>query len=464
MPKNAKQPKPNSGASVSNLYVRSTDGNNADNGTTWALAKATLAGADAIDAAGDTIYVSQAHAESTVGSLTFNLAGTSASPTKVIGGNDGAEPPTALSTAPTVTANTSGGAITVNGNVYCYGLTFIAGTSSGNPVVALGGSSAVQRYESCNFQLAGTGGSGVIRPNAGQLSAVFWKNCNVKFAAAGQGLNVNGGYFNWNGGGFVAGGTNPTTLFSAYNVGAAAGSGVNVLVENVDFTNMGTGVDLTTPPSAGVVVTFRNCKLPAAWSGSLVHTGFTSGAQGRAQMFNCDNGATNYKVWIEDGLGSIRDESTIIRTGGAFDGTNSLSWKMVSGSVVAYPSAALYSPEFQIWNDNTAGAITVTARIIHDSVTNLKDNEVWIEVSYPGSTLTPVGTLITDQPTDVLTAAADQASDSLGSSWVTTGLTNPNLQKLSVQFTAQAKGPIIARVALAKASKTIYVDAMITAA
>ena len=59
---------------MATIYVRSTDGNNADNGSTWALAKATIAGAAAIDAAGDTVFVSDAHAESTAGAVTLTFA------------------------------------------------------------------------------------------------------------------------------------------------------------------------------------------------------------------------------------------------------------------------------------------------------------------------------------------------------------------------------------------------------
>mgnify|MGYP003394608494 FL=1 len=48
---------------MADRYGRSTDGADGDGGTTWALAKATLAGLAAIDAAGDRIFLSQAHAE-----------------------------------------------------------------------------------------------------------------------------------------------------------------------------------------------------------------------------------------------------------------------------------------------------------------------------------------------------------------------------------------------------------------
>ena len=72
------------------FYVRSTDGDNADNGSTWALAKATLAGAFAAAAAGDTIWVSQAHAETQGSAMTLTSPGTVANPCYVMCGNDAA--------------------------------------------------------------------------------------------------------------------------------------------------------------------------------------------------------------------------------------------------------------------------------------------------------------------------------------------------------------------------------------
>ncbi len=111
---------------MADLYVRSTDGSDSDNGTTWALAKATLTGVAAIDAAGDRIFVSQAHAESTGSAVTLAFAGTPANPVKLICGDDAAAPPTAVATTATATATTTNG-MTVQGSIDAYGITFFGG-------------------------------------------------------------------------------------------------------------------------------------------------------------------------------------------------------------------------------------------------------------------------------------------------------------------------------------------------
>lgn len=112
---------------MATIYLRSTDGNDADNGSTWALAKATLAAAITAAGAGGTVYMSQAHAES--GSTITLDGGTAASPTVVLCVNDGAAPPTALATTGSI-ATTTSGAITINGFLYIYGVVFNLGSGA----------------------------------------------------------------------------------------------------------------------------------------------------------------------------------------------------------------------------------------------------------------------------------------------------------------------------------------------
>lgn len=435
-------------------YVRSTDGSDADGGTTWALAKATMAGADAIDTAGDTIFLSQVHAESTAGNVTYSLAGTLASPTRVLCGNDAAEPPTALATTASITT-TGSTSITLSGTaVYWYGVTFNCGTGSGAGSFNFGNTSGWQKYEQCSFVNPGTNAASLWAvPNAAGCR-IEWKDCSVKFGATGHKIQAQatGGSFYWNGGSIVSGSTTPTVIYTPNT-----GLGTQALIENVDFSNLGTSVNLTAAAPASSVVIFRNCKLPGSWAGALLNGSFS--APGRVQMYNCDSGSTNYKVWIEDYAGTIRDETTLVRSGGASDGTTSLSWKMVANANAKFPLIPLASPEIAVWNDTTGSSKTVTVEILRDSATNLKENEIWLEVSYLGDSSTPKGTSINDA-VDVLATGADQTTSS--ATWTTTGMSNPNKQKCSVSFTPQKKGFFLCRVMLAKASTTVYVDPMAT--
>ena len=118
--------------------------------------------------------------------------------------------------------------------------------------------------------------------------------------------------------------------------------------------------------------------------------------------------------------------------------------------------APLVTPEIIIWNVDVGSSKTVTVEILHDSATNLTDGEIWLEVQHLGTSGFPLSSFVSDAKSDVLATSADQATSS--ETWTTTGMTNPNTQKLSVTFTPQEKGYFQAKVYLAKASTTVYID------
>lgn len=425
------------------FYVRSTDGNNVDNGSTWALADATLAGSIAGTlAAGDTVYVSDAHAESTAGAVTLNWPGTAAAPVKVICGDDAAEPPTTVTTTGTVTS-TGANAITASSAsdyVYYIGLTLTSG--SGANSVNLLNTGALTHYDSCKLRLGGTSG-GTIQASGDKLVCV---NTSVRFAAAGSGLaGASGSVAYFYGCSLESGGTSPTALIASL-------ASCKMFIDGFDLSNASASVNITGSTGAGCYVSLRNGKLPASWSGSL-HSG-TPGSGSVYEMFNCDSGDTNYRYRRATQFGTMQEETTIIRTGGASDGTTGYSLKMVSNANAEYPHQTLDSPEIVKWNDTTGSAVTATIEFVHDSATALKDDEVWMEVMYLGTSGTPLALFVDDAKADVLATAADQTDSS--ETWTTTGMANPNTRKMSVTFTPQEKGFIHATVKLAKASTTIY--------
>jgi hypothetical protein len=118
--------------------------------------------------------------------------------------------------------------------------------------------------------------------------------------------------------------------------------------------------------------------------------------------------------------------------------------------------APLVSDDIAIWIDSVGTSRTISIDIIHDSLTALTDAEVWMEIDFLGSASFPLSTPLSDKRATVLTTPANQTISTVD--WTTTGLTNPNKQKLEVTFTPNMKGFVYARVCLAKASYTIYVD------
>lgn len=437
---------------MADIYVRSTDGNNADSGATWALAKADIAGAAAIDAAGDTVWLSQNHAESTAGSIAITWAGTLAAPMRIICGNDGAEPPTAVATTATV-STTGGAAITLNGVAYHYGTAFQAGSGASATNIALGsGDGAHLVFDTCVLNCRATvtanrlaiGSAGGV----GQENTVVLRNSTLRFDNASQGIALRQATLQMSGGGLHASGAAVTTLFATAPV-----TGGIATLDGCDLSSGASSMNIvaTGAAMAGKII-LRNCKLPASWSGSLLG-GAPATTAFRAEMWNCDSADTNYRIWIEDYAGSIKHSSAVYKD--AFSGGTKHSYVFATSANASYPAIPLVGPEFFADNATTGSNVTATVEVVTDNVT-LTDGECWLEVMYLGTSGVPLGAWASDCKADVLATAANQTTSS--ETWTTTGLTTPVKQKLSVTFTPQEAGYIIGRVVLAKASTTVYVD------
>jgi hypothetical protein len=432
-------------------YVRSTDGNDADTGLTWALAKATLAGALAVAAAGERVWVSQAHAETQASAMTLTSAGTAASPVEILCGNDAAEPPTALATTATISTTGNSG-ITINGFAYHYGIAFNCGSGANSPILSLCNTAGNgQIFDTCTLAILATGtGSYIIVNGANAIwtlvdsKLVFGNVSQVIYAVNG------GGMLTMIGGNIAATGSVPTTPFKSFYPG-------HIRLRGVDLSAFGAGKSLVLMETSAMLCRFEQCKLGAS-------VALTTGAAAGAEVFlsNSDSADTQYRMQLHAPFaGDIYSETTVVRTGGASDGTTPLSHKMVSSANAKFVRP-LYGPELVIYNAVVGSAKTATVEIVHDSLTALTDAEVWLEVEYLGTSGFPLSLFLTDRAADILATPADQTASSIA--WTTTGLTNPNKQKLAVTFTPQEVGIIRCRVALAKASYTVYVDPLIVVA
>ena len=450
---------------MANIYLDSVTGDNADSGATQALAKATLAGCAAIDAAGDTIFVDgSGHNETTAGSIAYSSPGTVALPCRIISSDWAAEPPTAL-LAGAVIACTGSNVISFEGILYAYGLTINASSSTNYGLIYFGSTGGTHYIEmdTCKFRCIGTHQGSLIqigRDSTGTGCLVSWKNCSVKFAAAATGINIVVARFTWsngvNGGsavGIEAGGTSPTYLFEyAGELGNSNSQrATQIIMDGIDLSNGAAGMHIANTLRGASQLLLRNCKLPASWTGSLVKNAMDESAT--ARMVNCDNGSTNYRYKQQTKTGIISDEETIVMTGGATDGVTPISMKVVTNTNCG-PGAWLKSQELYVENTTTGSAITVTVEIIHDSVTALDDDEIWLEVSAAGTSGQPLGVTVTDRVATALTTPAAQASSS--ETWTTTGMTNPNKQKLSVSITPQQAGFLTGIIKVAKVSQTVY--------
>jgi hypothetical protein len=439
---------------MANKYVRNTTGANANDGSTWALANLDLGGTNgaATDAAaGDTIYVSQVHAESS-GAPIVTLAGTPAAPVRVICVNDSAEPPTTAASSATLTSTSN---FTVNGSGYFWGLTFRPGSGGSvtqSFLTGTAGASTNQVYDNCSIQLLTTG-TGLAKISFGDETRTdsnryVLNNTTFKLPGVNFRIRVNGN-FRVYGGSFLSGSASLVNVFETglRGIGEWDVSGLDL------SANIGTAFNLILQNSGGnaLKAKFKNLKLPSGWTGGL-WSATPTGPGIRAEMYNSFAGAVKYRVWTWDYAGQVRDNTVVVRTGGAADDGVSFSLKMTSTADAEFPVIPLESTPIRTYVDSTTST-TISMEIVHDSqgsgtASALRNDEFGIKVVYPGGSSDTF-------KADIMTAPTDLTSSS--ETWTTTGLVTPVKQKVSITFTPTSKGEVIITPILFAASKTVYI-------
>lgn len=431
-------------------YVYSGAGGSA-NGSSWANAFTTLTTAFATEAAGDTLYVAHDHAESTAAAITLTSSGTSPNPTKIVCVNRaGSVPPVSADRRATAQVTTTG-ASTINlaGFSHYDGIIFSAGTvaSAANiNVPSVGGQSL--RFDNCSLRFGTTStASKIFVGTIGGTVAGSWvelNNTTVSFAAVQQGIQING-VLKWRNTASALLGTIPNNLFAPTNQ-----TGGEVECIGVDFSAAGSGKTIASILSSvsGHKFRFVDCKLDAAVTKSAV-----PGARGAQEIDFIRSGSAgvNYTVHSHRFSGLLTEETTIVRTGGASDGTTTIAWKIVTTADCTY-SMPFECPPIAIWNDTTGSSVTATVEGIWGGGAVPLDNEIWLDVEYLGDASSPQGSFVNDATPDLLTTAANQTSSSVTWGGSTTKF------KLAVTFTPQQKGWIFARVKIGKASSTFYID------
>lgn len=398
--------------------------------------------------AGDTIYINPTHSESPSGAYALtNTASTAANPIRVVCADFGAEPPTSLATGAAITAGTS---FTFNDPIVAYGIEFnTTGTSNAMRINA-GAAEARGPFINCTFNVNADARFDIWgNKSHHEWALAVLKNCTVNFASTSSQsfFYIEQAEFVMEGGAISSGGaTNGVFAANSYDYGIA-----KLTCRGVDLS----GISPTQVVGTGKAIEadFFDCKMKSSFTAARP----TQPYHPKKRFHNCDSGNTFYRIKEVHYCGDIDSETTLVRTGGYTENGQGLSHKMTTTA-----NASLVNPlvgaELAINNTTTGSAVTVTCEILHDSATNLTDKEVWLEVIGLDTTSYCKGSWYNDANAAYLLPSATAADQTASSeTWTTTGMSNPNKQKLSVTFTPRQKGPIVARVVLAKASKTIYV-------
>ncbi|MBM2715484.1 hypothetical protein JQK88_30620 [Mesorhizobium caraganae] len=432
-------------------YVRSGAAG-AGTGADWTNAYTTLAAALSGKAAGDIFYVSEDHSETTAG-LTLTFPGTAANPSKTICVNhSGSVPPVAADLRATAAVNSSGASTMslASSGAYIDGVIFTTGTgSSSTATLNVGnGNNQIIAMKNCSLRIASTGASSRIRVGSLDSCYTALENTTLSFAATGQAVNTVG-RITWSNTPSALLGTIPTTLF--VNGGNADAQVIEV--RGVDLSAAGSGktiVGAGTGPTA--IYSFTDCKLNAS-----VTLAATPSNQGAAEIDYVRSGASgvNYNQGRIRYSGTLTEETTIVHTGGASDGTTPLAWKIVT-TANAFWTLPFETPPIAIWNDITGSAVTAAIEGIWGGGAVPNNDEIWVEAEYLGDASSPLASFVNDSKANVIAAGAGQ--DAGSGTW---GGSSTSF-KLVVTFTPQQKGWVLLRVKAAKASSTFYIDPKVT--
>lgn len=439
------------GATTADNTVTWTNIGVVGNFTGWQAPHARLASAFAATwgQVGNTFFVASEHAETRTTAMTLTSPGIFTNPCFVVCVAKTPIPPTAATTGATI--NTTGASnITFGAQaLYAVGVTISAGSvASTASIIYCSADQTYLSFKTCGLKLNNTSASSRHYLNNNSFLAAsrfYFDACTFTFGSntgqqflADQPLND----LVIRGGSVVVGANVPTTLFN--------GSATNVLLEGFDLSAIPSGKTLIGASINSGHFEIKDCKLA---------TGVTISAAPLITQFNylirADDTGTNYRHELRAYPGTQTVDTTIVRTGGATDGTTPISWKIITTAnskwVLPFESYPI-----SLWSDAVAGPVTVT---IYGTTTGggvPNDDAIWMEIECLGTSGNPLGVFTTTTKASVLVASSAVNNSADASTWGGGGAGNGF--KIVGTFTPVLKGPITVYVKAALASTTYYID------
>jgi hypothetical protein len=182
------------------------------------------------------------------------------------------------------------------------------------------------------------------------------------------------------------------------------------------------------------------------------------------QVVRCDSSGTAYKSARYAYEGTETTETSITRVGGAADPTGQAQARKIVTTANSQWLRPFRAEPYAIWNPRTAANVVVTVCGTVNAGALPNNDDIWLEVEYLGSSLTPLGTIVTTTKSNVLAANAAVASD--GSSW-NGGGSGVGWSPFKLTATLSSPQPGLAgyihvRPRVAKPSATFYLDPQVT--
>ena len=408
---------------MATVYLRSTDGDDADDGSTWALAKATWASALTVAGPGGLIYASQAHAE--LMGATVTLGSSVANRIIVLAVDDSAEPPTALAKADAASHPKLrfDGAYNLNGFGYIYGVEFHTdGAAANDRFNSAGAAESYIKMEECYINNSSTGGSAGI--TIGLSSNSNWQrvlelintDITVKRANTVGGISVSAGASFISKGGALVGGLGGTGR-SLFGTTQSADRSARIDVTAMDVSALASDEYLFTHTNkADVSAKFKRIKTPLAFNAVLT-SDFQSSFDAPFALASYGNG-DEYTSFREDRREGICDDNTAIYRDGSGE---VFSVELNSNAEAKEFTDPLRFKLCELVLDLTS-ATTITVHTLQDAGIILQNDEMWTEIESVDSTDLALGLFSStrlasflDTPTN-LTSTAEAWTGDGGSS------------------------------------------------
>ncbi len=357
------------------IFCNSVDGSDVDDGSTWALAKATMQAAITAAGAGGTVYCASPHADPTA-TVTYTFPVATGAPVTIISVDEATgAPPSTFERGATLSPTDANADMTIAGAGIFIGfnltiddnvtisadsfLTFVdcifTGETSANWFCVQ--DDIILRFDRCVFDLNFTNFGWAI----GGGSRFTCTNCSLDATATAQ------------------------TIFMK----SVVARGGQVIIENCDFSNGANGFDVIGPaalpgnPGDGHALHYNvsGCKLPDATSSIVADTFVEHGS--RIEAYNNDNGNTIHNVLIQDFRGDAIDDIVTFRNA-TFEGTTGYSLKVTTNTNTRRGVLPFRFLLAEYWAD--AGK-THTVHFVSDGTDAFDSADLWCEFEGPDATI-----------------------------------------------------------------------------
>lgn len=368
----------------------------------------------------DTIYIADNSAATEAATVTWAFGTTASFLTPVISFNHSgfSIPPVAADYANGAQeTTTAGSSLNLTGYAYLDGLTLNVGTTASGASVVFGGGSAIDGYliiVNGAVKLLSTSTSNAVvvsmsTANHGYKAELI--NTPITFSNASQSIQLRGGSLIWRDTPSAIPGTVPSLLFKQQTTEVWG----SALVKGVDLSAISSGslVDGTIQNSQAIE--FRNCTLGGATTVSNSNVPFSPQAT-VVNLDDCSSSGQNYYWERPRYEGLANADVSVARAGGASDGTNAWSAKIVTNSNPSVLKPFSLEKMCAAWQNVTGSPVTFGVAIISNGSALLNNDDIWAVLDVMTTGGTPLSTRVSNGKANVLAANAALPADT-GSDW-----------------------------------------------